>query len=79
MFFLVFLVGHIDCDTPPLRVLFPWGLFCFRVIPLYPGGVKFKVRKECEVSNVVKAKISPIVDVCWGETYLPHEVEDVEN
>lgn len=56
-----------------------YGSQAFLVIPLYPGGVKFKVRKECEVSNVVKAKISPIVDVCWGETYLPHEVEDVEN
>lgn len=56
-----------------------YGSQAFLVIPLYPGGVKFKVRKECEVSNVVKAKISPIVDVCWGETYLPHEVEDVKN
>lgn len=56
-----------------------YGSQAFLVIPLYPGGVKFKVRKECEVSNVVKAKISPIVDVCWGETYLPHEIEDIEN
>lgn len=54
-----------------------YGSQAFLVIPLYPGGINLKVRKECKVSNVVKAKISPIVDVCWNETYQKGEVEDV--
>ena len=55
-----------------------YGSQAFLVIPLYSGGVKYKVRKECKVGNVVKAKISPIVDVCWDEFYEQGEVEDVE-
>lgn len=56
-----------------------YGSQCVLAIPLYEGGTKFKLRPEAKVGNVVKCKRTPLATVCWGQSYLPGEVERIED
>lgn len=51
-----------------------YGSQSILVIPLYEGGLKFKLRKEAKISNVVKCRRTPLVDICWGQIYSSGEV-----
>lgn len=56
-----------------------YGSQCILAIPLYEDGIKFKLRSECKIGNVVKCRRTPIVQVCWNESYKQGEVEHVED
>jgi len=55
-----------------------YGSQCILAIPLYEGGVKFKLRPEATISNVVKCRRTPLVEVLWGEFYQEGEVVKIE-
>lgn len=56
-----------------------YGSQCILAIPLYEGGIKFKLRPEAKIGNAVKCRRTPLVTVCWNQTYLPGEVVKVED
>lgn len=47
-------------------------------IPLRENHLKFKLRPEVAVGNVVKCRRTPLVQVCWNEIYQSGEVQHVE-
>lgn len=51
-----------------------YGSQCILAIPLYEGGLKYKLRKEAAIGNYVKCKRTPLVTVCWDEKYKKGEV-----
>lgn len=51
-----------------------YGSQCILAIPLYEGGVKFKLRPESNISNVVKCRRTPLVEVCWNERYTTEDL-----
>ena len=56
-----------------------YGSQCILAIPLYEGGLKFKLRPEAKIGNVVKCRRTPLVTVCWNEYYAEGEVEHLED
>lgn len=55
-----------------------YGSSTVLAIPLRENHIKFELRKEAQVGNYVKCKRTPLVKVCWGETYKEGEVQHVE-
>lgn len=56
-----------------------YGSQCILAIPLYEGGLKFKLRPEAKPGMVVKCRRTPLVTVCWNEYYAKGEVEHLED